>query len=163
MHHLADVAQPLGSSRLELTIDEVAHVHTRRRLAPRAVAEVEAAAREDDLIPAPALPRKDEGSSARALDDDRRRRTAVPGDRFHREGLELGLSVSGQLLVDQLLVQPGDAVQDDHATSGIRHRCDVSHELDVVHGLTDRNPLRAPLGCHGSAQQSVRLRHALRI
>ena len=85
MHHLADVRQPLRTRRVELPLDEVAHVRSRRGLALRAVPEVETPAREGDVLVAvgvavAACLCEHEGRVRDALDDDRRRRPASPPD-----------------------------------------------------------------------------------
>src|SRR6266545_3011701 len=158
VHHRADVAEPLRSRRVELAADEVAHVDAGRGLALSAVAEIEAAARERHAAAGPPLLRKDKGCPLSSFDHDRRRRSPVPRDPLDREGLELGLGVAGQLLVDQLLVDPGRAGQDDDSAAGVRHRRDVPDELDGLEPLPDRDALRASRGLRGAAQEPVHMR-----
>ena len=120
MHHLADVRQPLRACCVELTLDEVAHVCARRGLALRAVAEIEAPARERHVLVAlraavPAGPREHERRVGDALDDDCRRRLAAAGDVVQLEGLELRFSVARQLFVQLFLLHV--AVQHDDPTA----------------------------------------------
>ena len=168
MHHLADVREPLRTRRVELPLDEVAHVRAGRGLALRAVPEVEAPAREGDvLVPVgvavPARPREHQGRVRDALDDDRGRRPAGALDVVQLEGLELGLRVARQLLVELLFLHV--AVQDDDAAAGVRHCRDVPDELEPdagrlrIEALVQLDPLRAALGFRGPAQESVRLCH----
>src|SRR6266508_5506365 len=122
MPPLADVRQPLRPRRLELAPDEVPDVLASGRVALRAVAEIEPAERERHAldavrVPITALPDEDERRVAYLVDDDGGRRTAVARQRLDREAFELRFRILLQPLVDQLLVDAGDAVQHDHAAT----------------------------------------------
>src|SRR5207237_7451506 len=105
--------------RVELALDEVAHVLARRGLALRAVPEEQAAAREGDVLTSfrilvAALPREHERRPRDAVDDDRRHRLTAAHDVVEPEGLELRLRVAGEVFVDRLLLHLV-ARDDDHS------------------------------------------------
>ena len=168
MHHLADVRQPLRACCVELSFDEVAHVCARRGLAPRAVAEVEAPACERHVLVAlcaavPTRPREHERRIGDALDDDRRRRLAATGDVVQLEGLELGLRMTRQLLVQLFLLNV--AVQYDDAATRVGQCGHVPDELEPgagrprIEAFVELDALRAALRVCRPSQESIRLGH----
>ena len=121
------------------------------------MSEVQPAAHERNVIGAdPAHPREHQRHVAHPLDHNRGRRPPVTAERLDLEPLELGLRVPAQLLVQQLLVDPRHAVQNDHASAGVRHRGQVADELDVVDAVPQSHALRAPRRLPGSTQELVR-------
>ena len=95
--------------------------------------EVQASARESDVLVSvgaavAAGASEHQGRVGDALDRDRRRRPAGSPDVVELEGLELGLGVARELLMELLFFHV--AVQDDDPAAGVRHCCDVSDELE---------------------------------